>query len=109
MIYLSKPFIGNEEIEAVVRVLKSGQLAQGERTLEFEKKFASFCGMKYAVAFSNATAAIPLLFMLWRYNPMMKSLQLLSHLLLVQILLLWKKQKLFLLIFQKTTFVLTPN
>lgn len=58
MISLSKPFIGEEEVKAVVKVLRSGQLSQGEITLEFERKFAKYCGMSYAVAFSNATAAI---------------------------------------------------
>jgi perosamine synthetase len=40
MIILSKPSIGEEEIEAVVEVLRSGMLASGARVLEFEERFA---------------------------------------------------------------------
>lgn len=58
IINLSKPIIGKEEIKAVDNVLKSGIIAQGEKVFEFEKKFAQFCGTKYAVAVSNGTAAL---------------------------------------------------
>lgn len=57
-IQLSKPIIGKEEIEAVVSVLKSGMLAQGDITKKFENKFAELCGVKHAIAVSNGTAAI---------------------------------------------------
>jgi dTDP-4-amino-4,6-dideoxygalactose transaminase len=58
MINLSKPIIGDKEITGVVNVLKSGMLAQGTITREFEEKFAGLCGVKFAVAVSNGTAAI---------------------------------------------------
>jgi len=58
MIYISKPLIEQEEIDAVVAVLKSGMIAQGTKTKEFEEMFAKFCGVKHAVAFSNGTTAI---------------------------------------------------
>lgn len=58
MINLSKPIIGDEEITGVVNVLKSGMLAQGPVTREFEEKFAIMCGAKFAIAVSNGTAAI---------------------------------------------------
>lgn len=51
MIPISKPLIGQEEIDAVVEVLKSGMIAQGPKTKEFEEMFAKFCGVKHAVAF----------------------------------------------------------
>ncbi|PJE62893.1 aminotransferase DegT [Candidatus Roizmanbacteria bacterium CG10_big_fil_rev_8_21_14_0_10_39_6] len=57
-IQLSKPIIGDEEIKNVIAVLKSGMLAQGAVTKEFEERFANLCGTKYAVAVSNGTAAI---------------------------------------------------
>lgn len=58
MIPISKPLIENEEINGVVEVLKSGMLAQGKKTKEFEEMFAEYCGVKHAIAFSSGTAAI---------------------------------------------------
>lgn len=58
MISISKPVIEEEEIQAVLEVMKSGMIAQGPKTAELEKKFASYCGAKYAAAFSSGTAAI---------------------------------------------------
>lgn len=60
MIPIAKPFIGDEEIESVVNVLKSGIIAQGPRVKEFEEKFAEMVGVKHAVAVSNGTAALDL-------------------------------------------------
>lgn len=58
MINISKPIIEEEEINAVISVLKSGVIAQGPKTLELEKEFAKYCGTKFAVAFNSGTAAI---------------------------------------------------
>lgn len=58
MIPISKPIIGDEEIEAVVSVMKTGIIAQGSKTAQFEQEFAQYCGTKYAVAFNSGTAAI---------------------------------------------------
>ncbi len=58
MIPISKPLIEEEEINAVVEVLKSGMIAQGPKTAELEDMFAKLCGTKHAVAFSNGTTAI---------------------------------------------------
>lgn len=58
MIPISKPLIEKEEIDAVVEVMKSGMIAQGPKTKEFEEIFAKYCGTKYAIAFSNGTTAI---------------------------------------------------
>lgn len=49
-----------EDIDAVVDVLKSDYLTQGPRIDEFEKAFAEYIGCKYAVAVSNGTAALHL-------------------------------------------------
>jgi dTDP-4-amino-4,6-dideoxygalactose transaminase len=38
----ARPFIGREEEEAVLRVLRSGWLTTGNETLEFEREFAAF-------------------------------------------------------------------
>lgn len=58
MINISKPILEEEEISAVVSVLKSGAVVQGPKTAEFEKEFAKYCGTKFAVAFNSGTAAI---------------------------------------------------
>ena len=58
MINIAKPIIGDEEIEAVTEVLKSGMLAQGPKVEEFQKAFAEYTESKYAVATSSGTTAL---------------------------------------------------
>lgn len=53
-----KPNIGQEEINAVTEVLRSGNIALGKKTEEFEKEFAEYVGAKYAVAFNGCTNAL---------------------------------------------------
>jgi perosamine synthetase len=55
---VARPAIGQDEISAVTAVLESGMLASGERVVEFEKKFADYCGTTHAVAINNGTAAL---------------------------------------------------
>ncbi|MDD1694850.1 MAG: DegT/DnrJ/EryC1/StrS family aminotransferase [Methanoregula sp.] len=55
---IARPVIGQEEISAVIAVLESGMLASGERVLEFERRFADYCGTTHAVAVNNGTAAL---------------------------------------------------
>lgn len=55
---IAKPIIGEEEIENVVEVLKSGMIAQGPKVQEFEEKFAEWVGAKYGVAVNSGTAAL---------------------------------------------------
>ncbi|MBM7615382.1 UDP-4-amino-4,6-dideoxy-N-acetyl-beta-L-altrosamine transaminase [Alkaliphilus hydrothermalis] len=50
--------IDEEDIKAVVDVLRSDYLTTGPKIDEFEKKFAEYVGAKYAVAISNGTAAL---------------------------------------------------
>jgi UDP-4-amino-4,6-dideoxy-N-acetyl-beta-L-altrosamine transaminase len=52
--------IAEEEIRAVVEVLKSDRLTQGPVIEEFERSVAAYCGAKSAVAVSNGTAALHL-------------------------------------------------
>lgn len=52
--------IAEEEIRAVVEVLKSDRLTQGPVIEEFERAVAAYCGAEYAVAVSNGTAALHL-------------------------------------------------
>lgn len=50
--------IDEEDIQAVVDVLKSDFLTTGPSVSEFEKTVADYVGAKYAVAISNGTAAL---------------------------------------------------
>ncbi len=58
MIYISKPYIGDEEKQAVMGVLDSGMLAMGPRTAQFENEFAKMCAVKHAIAVSSGTTAL---------------------------------------------------
>ncbi len=55
-----KQFISEEDINAVIEVLRSDFLTQGPKILEFEQAFAGYIGCKYAVAVANGTAALHL-------------------------------------------------
>ncbi len=59
-IFLSRPNLLAEDIEAVVEVLKSGNLVQGQKVLEFEQKIARYNGCDYVTAVSNGTASLHL-------------------------------------------------
>ncbi|MGI0492186.1 UDP-4-amino-4,6-dideoxy-N-acetyl-beta-L-altrosamine transaminase [Alkalinema pantanalense CENA528] len=50
--------ISEQDIEAVVAVLRSDWLTQGPAIARFEQAVADYCGAKYAIAVSNATAAL---------------------------------------------------
>ena len=60
MIPIACPQLGSEEQDAVLRVLASGQLAQGECVAAFERRFAEICHVREAVAVSSGTAALHL-------------------------------------------------
>jgi len=60
MIPHSKPAVGPEEMDAVSRVLYSGQLAQGAEVEAFEKDVAKLLGRRYGVAVNSGTAALHL-------------------------------------------------
>src|SRR5687767_7004757 len=57
---LHRPQLGDEEIAAVTRVIRSGWIAQGAETESFECEFAAFVGAPHAIAVSNGTAALAL-------------------------------------------------
>lgn len=54
----SPPDIRDEEIEEVVKVLKSGWITTGPKTKEFENKIAEYCNTEKAVCLNSATAAM---------------------------------------------------
>lgn len=53
-----KQSIDEDDIQAVVKVLKSDYLTTGPEIERFEKRIAEYVGAKYAIAFSNGTAAL---------------------------------------------------
>lgn len=58
MIFYGKQTLDENDINAVVEVLKSDFLTQGPTIGKFEKCVANYCGAKYAVAVTNATSAL---------------------------------------------------
>jgi perosamine synthetase len=62
LIPINLPKIGEEEVEAVVKVLRDGPLTNalgaGPMVTQFEKKFAEFAGVKHAIAVNTGTAAL---------------------------------------------------
>lgn len=54
------PSIGEEDIKAVVDVLRSGWLAHGPKTKEFEESFARYIGVKHAISLNSCTSALQL-------------------------------------------------
>lgn len=60
MIPYGKHHIDEEDIQAVVDVLRSGILTQGPAVEAFEQAVAKYVGVKYAVALASGTAALHL-------------------------------------------------
>lgn len=58
MIPYGRQCIEEDDIQAVVDVLKSEYLTTGPKVAEFEGKVAEYVGAKYAVAVTNGTAAL---------------------------------------------------
>ena len=60
MIALSKPIIGDEEKQAVMRVLDSGMIAQGPEVAAFEDEFSRFVEGHHCIAVNSGTSALHL-------------------------------------------------
>lgn len=58
MIPYGRQFIDKDDINAVVKVLRSDWLTTGPKVTEFEKAIAQAVGAEYAVAVSSGTAAL---------------------------------------------------
>lgn len=52
------PIVTDQHEQAVLRVLRAGQMSGFEITKEFEKKYAGMLGRKFGLAYHNGTAAI---------------------------------------------------
>ena len=57
-IKLLEPVIGEEEINEVVAVLRSGWLTEGQKTKEFEEEIKKYVGVDYAFATTSCTTAL---------------------------------------------------
>ena len=60
MIPYGRQHITDEDIEEVVKVLKSDFLTQGPSILKFEQEFAEYVNANYAIAVNNGTSALHL-------------------------------------------------
>ncbi|MCL4454975.1 MAG: DegT/DnrJ/EryC1/StrS family aminotransferase [Deinococcus sp.] len=58
---MSSADLDDSDIQAVLAVLRSGRLALGPKTVEFENLMAEYVGVRHAVAVSSGTAALHLL------------------------------------------------
>src|SRR5262245_39093310 len=58
IIPIARPVLGDEEVDAIARVLRSGWVSQGPEVGAFEREFASITGTPFACAVSNCTAAL---------------------------------------------------
>lgn len=56
----SKITLGEEEINAIAEVIRSGWVVMGEKTRQFEEEFAKYVGSKYAVFVDSGTSALDL-------------------------------------------------
>jgi perosamine synthetase len=57
---VARPYIGTEEEQAVIHVLRSGWVTQGPRVVEFEARFSQYIGCEHSVAVSSCTTALHL-------------------------------------------------
>lgn len=64
-----KQNITDEDIQAVVSILKSDFLTQGPAIAEFENAFSNYIGCKYSIAVANGTAALHLCTMAMNVQP----------------------------------------
>lgn len=60
MIPYAKQDITDDDVEAVIDILKSDWLTQGPKTQEFEKKISDYAGVKFSTAVNSATSALHL-------------------------------------------------
>jgi UDP-4-amino-4,6-dideoxy-N-acetyl-beta-L-altrosamine transaminase/dTDP-4-dehydrorhamnose reductase len=58
LIPYGRQWIDENDIQAVVQVLRSDRVTQGPKVEEFEKALADYCGAKYAVAVNSGTSAL---------------------------------------------------
>lgn len=62
MIPIARPDLGQEEIDAVADVIRSGIIAQGPRVKELEAAWSEYCGVKHTIAVANGTLGLMAIF-----------------------------------------------
>jgi perosamine synthetase len=65
----ARPVIGEAEIEAAVRVLRSGMVVQGPEVAAFEQEFGELVGGRHCVAVNSGTSALQLSLLALGYGP----------------------------------------
>ncbi|MER7416105.1 DegT/DnrJ/EryC1/StrS family aminotransferase [Micromonospora peucetia] len=65
----AKPVIGEAEIEAAVRVLRSGRVVQGPEVAAFEEEFGELVSGRHCVAVNSGTSALQLTMMALGFGP----------------------------------------
>jgi perosamine synthetase len=65
----ARPVIGEAEIEAAVRVLRSGMVIQGPEVAGFESEFGQLVGGRHAVAVNSGTSALHISMMALGFGP----------------------------------------
>ncbi|WP_329144797.1 DegT/DnrJ/EryC1/StrS family aminotransferase [Streptomyces niveus] len=65
----ARPVIGEEEIEAAVRVLRTGRVVQGPEVAAFEEGFAELVAGRHCVAVNSGTSALHLLLLALGIGP----------------------------------------
>ncbi len=65
----ARPVIGDEEIEAAVRVLRSGMVVQGPEVAGFEDEFAAVVDGRHCIAVNSGTSALQLALMALGLRP----------------------------------------
>ncbi|MEU5974239.1 DegT/DnrJ/EryC1/StrS family aminotransferase [Streptomyces sp. NPDC047315] len=65
----ARPVIGEEEIEAAVRVLRSGLVVQGPEVAAFEEGFSELVAGRHCVAVNSGTSALHLLLLALEIGP----------------------------------------
>jgi dTDP-4-amino-4,6-dideoxygalactose transaminase len=59
-LHFHRPSIGEEEIQEVISVLRSGWLTSGPRTMQFEKEFGEYVQAPHSIAVNSCTAGLHL-------------------------------------------------
>jgi len=62
MIRIAKPTFGEQEKEAVCKVIDSGMLVSGAEVAEFERAFAAYIGARHGIGTSSGTTALEVAF-----------------------------------------------
>src|SRR5690242_8012276 len=65
----ARPVIGEAEIEAAVRVLRSGMVVQGPEVAAFEQEFSALVNGRHCVAVNSGTSALQLTLMALNIKP----------------------------------------